>query len=210
MAPALRPDEIAKRIQKIDPAFRAVVKVAGEPPLRRAGRVVDRFPSLIRSITFQLLATKAADTIHARVVESCGGLITPEAVAATSEEDLRSAGLSRTKASAMRELARAVLDGEVQIAKHGRMSDLEVIRDVSALRGIGPWTAQMYLMHTLARLDVWPVGDFGVRNGWSILHNDPTMITEKELAEAGKKFEGVRTDVAWYCWQAVHFLREAN
>jgi DNA-3-methyladenine glycosylase II len=90
------------------------------------------------------------------------------------------------------------------------MSDLEILREVTTVRGIGPWTGQMYLMNTLARTDVWPVGDFGVRSGWSLLHGDEEIITENELRVAGEKFKGVRTAVAWYCWEAVHFQRRAR
>jgi 3-methyladenine DNA glycosylase/8-oxoguanine DNA glycosylase len=88
------------------------------------------------------------------------------------------------------------------------MSDHEVLSDVVAVRGIGPWTAQMYLMHTLARHDVWPAGDLGVRNGWSLLHELNELITEVDLRRHGDVFDGVRSDVAWYCWEAVHLSRE--
>lgn len=201
---------IARDIARRDRAFRDVVREAGPPPARRNARVDERFPSLVRSIVFQLLATSAASTIHARVSDACGGTIDVAAILRTGVDDLKSAGLSRTKAEAMVELAHHVSDRRVDVARHGRMSDDEVIREVTAVRGIGPWTAQMYLMHTLARPDVWPAGDYGVRNGWSILHGLDEMISEVDLREQGERFVGLRTDVAWYCWQAVHFSRLAK
>jgi DNA-3-methyladenine glycosylase II len=203
-------DEIARAIAKRDRAFRRVVLHAGKPPARRNARVEERFPSLARSIVFQLLATSAATTIHARVTQACGGAVSDDSILQTGYDDLKSAGLSRTKAEAIIDLAEHVRDRRVDVARHGRMSDAEIANEVTAVRGIGPWTAQMYLMNTMARPDVWPVGDFGVRNGWSILHDLNEMISETELRRAGEMFEGMRTEVAWYCWQAVHLQRLAK
>jgi DNA-3-methyladenine glycosylase II len=164
----------------------------------------------VRSITFQLLTTKAAGTIHGRVHEFCGSTVSPDTIIRVGVDQLRSAGLSRTKAQAMVDLATRVRDQQVQLAHHGRMSDQEILQEVTTVRGIGPWTGQMYLMHTLARADVWPIGDFGVRSGWSLLHADEEIISEQGLKVAGEKFEGLRSDVAWYCWEAVHFQRAAK
>jgi DNA-3-methyladenine glycosylase II len=201
---------IAQTIARRDKAFRPVVRSAGPPPARRNARVDERFPSLVRSIVFQLLATSAANTIHARVATVCGGTIDIDSILNAGVVDLKAAGLSRTKAEAMVDLAEHVQDRRVDIARHGRMSDAEILREVTAVRGIGPWTAQMYLMHTMARPDVWPVGDYGVRNGWSILHGLDELISEADLRSAGDRFLGARTEVAWYCWQAVHFARLAK
>lgn len=198
---------IAAEIIERDPAFATVVAQAGPPPGRRPSPVSDRFASLISSITFQLLATSAAATIHNRVVEACGGCVTIESILAAGFDDLRAAGLSRAKATAMLELATHAQDGRVSLARHGRMSDLEVIDDVTKVRGVGPWTTQMYLMHTLGRRDVWPVGDLGVRSGWSIVHGLDKTIDERELRRCGDVLGGLRSDVAWYCWRAVHFER---
>lgn len=116
---------------------------------------------------------------------------------------LRSAGLSQVKAEAMIELAHHVDDGRIDLARHGYMKDHEVTREVTAVRGIGPWTAQMYLMFTLARPDVWPTGDYGIRNGWSRLHGLEEIIDERSLRDAGDPFLGFRTAVAYYCWRVV-------
>lgn len=206
---AASPRQIATLIVRRDRAFAKVVSRAGPPPTRRSARVDQRFAALTRSISYQLLATNAAATIHQRVVDLCGD-VTPEIVVGVGADRLRSAGLSRTKAEAMVDLANGVLDERVLVTRHGRMSDDAVIRDVTAVRGIGPWTAQMYLMHTLARGDVWPAGDFGVRSGWTLLHDLDEMISESALRREGERFVGVRSSVAWYCWQAVHFERLEN
>jgi DNA-3-methyladenine glycosylase II len=196
------PQDVAAYIAKRDKAFKPIIALAGHPPQRRrASPVAERYPSLVRSITHQLLATSAAATIHGRVVDACGGTVT---------EKLRAAGLNRTKAQAMVLLAEDVLARRVRLHHHGRMSDEEIVRDVAAVRGIGPWTAQMYLMSTLARRDVWPTGDYGVRNGWSLLHGLDEIVSEAQLRLDGERFAGVRTSVAWYCWEAVHFSKLAN
>jgi DNA-3-methyladenine glycosylase II len=202
----LRTDTAAEIVRR-DRAFRDVVATAGLPPGRRPSPTTERFPSLIRSITFQLLATSAANTIHARVIDVCGGDVSIESVLRAGPEKLRAAGLSRTKAAAMLDLAAHSRDERVNFARHGRMSDAAIIAEVTAVHGIGPWTTQMYLMHTLGRRDVWPAGDFGVRHGWSLLHGLDEMISEKALRQSGEALVGVRSDVAWYCWQAVHIER---
>jgi 3-methyladenine DNA glycosylase/8-oxoguanine DNA glycosylase len=200
--------DIAQLIVRRDRAFREVIGRAGPPPARRSLRVDERFSYLVRSIVSQLLATSAASTIHARVVATCGGSVDVSSVLDAGPVTLKAAGLSRTKAEAMVDLAEHVQSGRVRLHRHGYMSDDEVLAEVTAVRGIGPWTAHMYLMHTLARRDVWPAGDYGVRSGWSIVHDLDETISERDLAAEGERFAGVRSEVAWYCWQAVHFARE--
>lgn len=195
--------DVAELIARRDPAFRPLVQLVGPPPLPRPAPVRDRFPSLVRSISFQLLATAAATTIHRRVVEACDGEPTVPALLAMDVARLRAAGLSRVKAEAMIDLAKHVDDGRIRLERHGHMSDHDVIHEVTAVRGIGPWTAQMYLMFTLGRRDVWPATDFGVRNGWSQLHGLDEMIDERALRDAGAQFEGYRSAVAHYCWRVV-------
>lgn len=207
MPTPLTPHEIAASIAKRDRAFTHLIKTVGPPPPRRSAPVAQRFPTLARSITYQLLATKAANTIHQRVIDLCDGEVSAETITSAGHAPLRAVGLSNAKAAAMLDLAERTLDGRIHLAQHGRMSDHDVLVDVVAVRGVGPWTAQMYLMHTLARHDVWPAGDFGVRHGWSIVHDLDELISEVDLRKEGNVFEGVRSDVAWYCWEAVHLAR---
>jgi 3-methyladenine DNA glycosylase/8-oxoguanine DNA glycosylase len=204
---SLTPEERAKIIARRDPSFKKLIKVVGPPPPRRNARVDSRFPNLTRSITFQLLATKAADTIHQRVIDLCEGSVSPESIIVAGHANLRGVGLSNAKAAAMLDLAARAGDGRVRFAHHGRMSDDDVLEEVVSVRGLGPWTAQMYLMHTLGRHDIWPSSDLGVRHGWSLIHNLDEMISVKHLHNEGAVFEGVRSDVAWYCWEAVHLSR---
>ena len=203
MASALTPADTAALIVRRDRAFKSLVARVGPPPRFRRVRVDERFATLVRSITFQLLATKAANTIHARVREVCGGEVRVDSILAAGYGPLRAAGLSGTKTAAMIDLAERVRDGEVRLEAHGRMSDDEIMREVTAVHGIGPWTAEMYLMFTLGRPDVWPVLDLGVRRGWSHLHGDDEMISSQVLRGHGERFAGFRSAVAWYCWATV-------
>jgi DNA-3-methyladenine glycosylase II len=204
---ALTPKERATAIGERDVAFRALIDLVGAPPVRRSAPVAERFANLASSITSQLLATKAANTIHQRVVDLCGGVVTPDTIATAGHANLRAVGLSNAKAAAMLDLSARVLDGRLQLARHGRMSDVDVLANVVEARGVGTWTAQMYLMHTLARHDVWPAGDLGVRAGWTQLHGLDEIVSQGDLKSSGDIFEGYRSDVAWYCWQAVHLSR---
>ena len=211
MPPLASPHDVAEYIALRDKRFKPIIALAGPPPLRRrASNVSERFPSLVRAITHQLLATSAATTIHGRVIETCGGTVDVHSIIAAGPVQLRAAGLNNAKARAMVELAHDVRDQRLRLDRHGRMSDEEIVRDVSNVRGIGPWTAQMYLINTMARPDVWPTGDYGVRVGWSLLHGLDETISEKVLGERGNRFKGVRTSVAWYCWEATHFAKLAK
>jgi DNA-3-methyladenine glycosylase II len=139
-----------------------------------------------------------------------GGDVTPDALLALSDETLRAVGLSAAKVRSLRDLATKVLDGTVVVAPRrlARQSDEEVTRRLTAVRGIGPWSADMFLMFQLRRLDVWPVGDFGVRKGYGLAWNVP-MPTARELEPLGERFRPYRTVVAWYCWRAVELYAGA-
>lgn len=163
------------------------------------------FASLARSILYQQLAGKAAAAIHSRFVDLFdGGKPTPEAVLALPEEALRGAGLSGAKTASIRDLAAKVLDGSVKLERVSRLSDDEIVERLSTVRGIGRWTAEMFLLFDLQRPDVWPTGDLGVRNGWAIAHGrrgEPP--TPKVLEEEGERYRPFRSVAAWYCWRAV-------
>ena len=197
-----RRDELGKRIVELDPAFGPVVAAVGPPPALRSTPPDERFATLVGSVVAQLLSVKAGDTITDRIVAACGGEITTDAILALSHDELRSTGVSNAKAATIRDLAVHVHTGTLELDRHGRMSDDAVLRELVAVRGIGEWTAHMYLLFTLGRLDVWPVGDLGVRDGWSLLHGIDPMIPARELLGAGEPFRGFRSAVAWYCWRA--------
>lgn len=189
-----------------DPAFAEFIDRVG-PFSPRAGSG-DYFASLARSILYQQLAGRAAAAIHARFVAALNGAVTPEAVLATSPETLRQAGLSANKTAAILDLATRATDGTVPLADLDTLSDDEIVARLTTVRGIGRWTAEMFLLFELQRLDVWPVDDYGVRTGWTLIHSLPAAIKPRELLAEGERFRPYRSVAAWYCWQAVSLLRK--
>jgi DNA-3-methyladenine glycosylase II len=167
----------------------------------------DHFAALAESIMYQQLAGAAAAAIHGRFVALFDGDLSPEAVLAVPEKRLRSAGLSGSKAASIRDLAAKVADGTVPLDRISRLPDEEIITRLSVVRGIGRWTAEMFLIFQLRRLDVWPVDDYGVRQGWSLAYGLPDLLTPKQLQAEGDRFLPYRTVPAWYCWEAVHESR---
>ena len=184
-----------------DPAFGPLVERVGLVRLR-APRGAP-FGSLAAAIVYQQLAGKAASTIHGRFVEAVGGTVSPDAVLACEDEVLRGAGLSRAKAAAIRDLAEKSRSGEVPLEDLDRLDDAEVVERLTRVRGIGPWTAQMYLLFDLRRPDVWPVGDLGVRAGLGRVLGLERAPSPDETALIGTGYRPWRSAVAWYCWRAV-------
>ena len=161
----------------------------------------DVFASLARAIIYQQLAGKAAATIHGRFEALVDGGLTADKVLSLPVERLRSAGLSGAKQAAVRDLAHHVTRGELELQSLDIMDDAELTRSVCRVRGIGPWTAQMFLIFQLGRLDVWPTGDLGVRKGYARAFGTD-MPDAKSLAPLGDPFKPYRSMVAWYCWRA--------
>jgi DNA-3-methyladenine glycosylase II len=186
---------------KSDPAFAALVDRVG--PVRVPETSEEPFPYLARAIVYQQLAGKAAHTIHGRFVDVLAGDVSPAKVLRVRETTLRGAGLSRSKLAAVRDLAVKVRSGEVALDDLQHQSDDEVVRRLTLVKGIGPWTAQMYLMFRLLRPDVWPAGDLGVRAGYAKLHGRPEPPTEREIAPLGDRYRPWRSVAAWYCWRAL-------
>jgi DNA-3-methyladenine glycosylase II len=156
---------------------------------------------------FQQLAGRAAAAIYGRFVAAIGGVVTPDAILATAPEILRAAGLSGNKTLSLIDLATKVRDGTAPLDGIDALDDEDVITRLSTVRGIGRWTAEMFLLFELERPDVWPVDDLGVRHGWTLIHRLPEMIKPKALQAEGERFRPHRSTVALYCWHAVHVER---
>ncbi len=186
-----------------DPVLGAVIARFGPCRLVRGRAAGGAFGALARSICFQQLAGAAASTIHGRFAAIFDGRPTPAAVAATPSDVLRAAGLSAAKAASIKDLAAKCLDGTVRLEGWARMGDDEILDRLVQVRGIGPWTAQMFLMFTLNRPDVWPTGDLGVRVGYGRMHGLAEPPTPAELAAAGEVYRPYRSIAAWYCWRVV-------
>jgi DNA-3-methyladenine glycosylase II len=195
-----------RELPGLDPAFVPVIERAG-PPRMRTKDPDGHFGALVRAIAYQQLAGKAAAAIHGRFRALVAGALTPEAVLALPEEAMRGAGLSAAKTASIRDLAAKAAGGELALAGLPRLADDEIVARLSDVRGIGRWTAEMFLLFELRRLDVWPTGDLGVREGWRLAHGLDVQPTPKELELLGDRLRPVRSVAAWYCWQAVHIAR---
>ena len=189
-----------------DPAFIPIIDRAG-PARMRTKDPDGHFGALVRAIAYQQLAGKAAAAIHGRFRALIPGPLTPEAVLALPEFAMRGAGLSAAKTASVRDLAARAAGGELALAALPRLPDDEIVTRLSAVRGIGRWTAEMFLLFELRRLDVWPTGDLGVREGWRLAHGLDAQPTPKELELLGDPLRPIRSVAAWYCWQAVHIAR---
>ena len=198
-------DDVASR----DPVLADLVAQLG--PIRHRPRDPDGpFGALVRAIVFQQLAGRAAQAIYGRVRSTVGDALTPEELNAVSDAALRSAGLSANKLASLRDLSAKVLDGTVVLTRTSRRSDEELISRLTEVRGIGRWTAEMYLMFQLRRLDVWPVDDLGVRAGYALAWKLDPPPTPKQLEPLGERFRPYRSIVARYCWAAVPLLRSGG
>jgi DNA-3-methyladenine glycosylase II len=191
-----------------DPVMRRLVAEAG--PARVRPPAESHFEALVRAIVYQQLAGAAAAAIHGRLIAALDGQVTPEQLLSRPDEALRSAGLSASKTASLRDLAAKILDGTVVLDPAGLRaeSDAEVVARLSTVRGIGKWTAEMFLMFQLRRLDVWPTGDLGVRKGFGLAWGIPTP-TAKELEPLGDPYRPYRSVVAWYCWRAAEIYGRA-
>ena len=193
-------------ISAADPVMEALVAAVG--PIRHRDRNPDgHFGALVRSIVYQQLAGRAAAAIHGRVRALVDGPLTPEALDAVVDEDLRGAGLSGAKLASLRDLSAKVRDGTVVLDGGKGVGDEELIAGLVTVRGIGRWTAEMYLMLELRRPDVWPVDDLGVRQGYGIAFDIDPPPTAKRLGPLGDRFRPYRSIVARYCWEAVALSR---
>lgn len=196
----------ASELAARDPVMARLMAAAGPPRLKRPP-TGEHFAALCRSVVYQQLAGKAAAAIYGRVCAALGGPPAPESVLAAPAEALRGAGLSAAKARTLVALAEAATSGTLTLERARRMDDEELVAHLSVLPGIGRWTAEMFLIFTLGRLDVWPVGDYGVRKGYTLAYGLPELPTAKQLAPLGDAFRPYRSVAAWYCWRAVDLGR---
>jgi DNA-3-methyladenine glycosylase II len=191
-----------------DPHFAPLVERVGPPVLRPPRGSV--FSSLAAAIVYQQLAGKAALTIHGRFVDALEGKVTPERVLRADPRSLRGAGLSRNKLAAILDLAEKATDGTVKLRGLSRLEDEVVVERLTRVRGIGRWTAEMFLMFNLHRPDVWPVGDLGVRNGWARIHGLKEPLDARAMEPVADRLRPWRSAAAWYCWRAVEVLTPAG
>jgi DNA-3-methyladenine glycosylase II len=163
----------------------------------------DRFAMLARSIIAQQISVAAARTINARVVELVSpGRLSADALIAVSPQQLRSAGVSQQKASYLLDLANRVASGEVRLTGLSRRDDETIIADLVKVKGIGRWTAQMFLIFALGRPDVLAEDDLGLRSAIKRIHNLAEMPTKAEFRELAAAWTPYSTVASWYCWRS--------
>jgi DNA-3-methyladenine glycosylase II len=189
-------------LARIDPVMAGLVARHGPRRIGRIPPASTRFESLARAIAHQQLNGRAAETIWGRTRDLVPGPFVAAAVLEVPVDELRGAGLSGAKVASLLDLAAHVADGRVRLENIGRLDDDEIVDHLVAVRGIGPWTAHMFMISVLGRLDVWPTGDYGVRAGYARAWNGGAMPTPRQLEDLGDRFRPYRSVVAWYCWRA--------
>lgn len=183
-----------------DPVLDKIVRAVGACTLRPA---TEPFRVLVRSIVSQLISTKAAVTIYARLEAAAGPEgVGPASLLALGEERIRAVGLSGAKARAVLDLSARALSGELALDHFPEMSDDEVAAHLVAVRGIGVWTAEMFLIFCLGRLDVLPVGDLGLRAGVQEHYELPDLPDKASLRERGELWRPYRSVATWYFWRS--------
>jgi DNA-3-methyladenine glycosylase II len=196
-----------EHLRRADPVLRTLIDELGPDALRdpTAGRPTEHYGALVRSIVGQQLSTKAAAAIYRRLTERFDGKApTPEQVLADDPEELRAAaGLSRAKVSFLRSLAEHVLDGELELEKLDQLGDEEVITELVAVKGIGTWSAHMFLMFHLQRPDVLAVGDLGIRKAMMLLYGLDELPGPAWMEETAEPWRPYRTLACRYLWRSL-------
>ena len=176
---------------------RALAQV-GYPEERRRDH---SFATLARIIVGQQVSVAAAASISSKLVDTLGGDLTAASVLNCREEDLRSAGLSRQKVSYMQSLATAEASGQLSLTALPKLSDDDATAAITAIKGFGEWSAHMYLMFSLGRPDIWPVGDLAVREGFKRIQGLDDRPTAYQLKPLGEPYRPYRSALAMLCWR---------
>lgn len=187
-----------------DPVLAAIIRRHGPCALGEARDRFDHFAMLVRAIVFQQLSTKAASTIHGRLTALMpDALPTPAALATLSDDQFRTAGISRQKLLYLRDLAQKVNDGVVPLADLDAMADEEVIATLTKIKGIGQWTAEMFLIFRLLRPDVLPVHDLGIRNAIQRAYRLRKHPKPERILRIGEAWRPYRSVASWYLWRSL-------
>lgn len=199
-----------KALAASDPTMAALIERVGKIDIatrmkrRKEERPEDPYGALLRAIVGQQLSTKAARTIYLRVVDLFDGTTpTPEQLLEAPEEDLRGCGLSGRKTEYVRDLAAHVISGELELDRLDRLGDEEVIEEIVAVRGLGRWTAEMFLLFHLQRPDVLSGGDLGIRKAIQIEYGLEEMPTPTRVIEIGEPWRPHRSLASLYLWESL-------
>jgi DNA-3-methyladenine glycosylase II len=198
---AFVPSKALKHLSKSDPKLGAIIESIGNYNIERRP---EPFRSLVEAIIYQQLAGRAADTIYGRFLKIYRGRFPlPTRILSTSEADLRSAGLSRQKIAYIMDLAAHVSGGRLRLDQLSEMSDSEVVEQLVQVKGIGKWTADMFLIFCLGRQDVLPVGDLGLRRAMMITYGLPELPMPAEMQEIARVWKPYSSVATWYMWKSL-------
>jgi DNA-3-methyladenine glycosylase II len=206
----MTPDEYARArrlLLRRDPVIATLIRKHGACGLAAAQRS-DHFSALVRAITGQQLSTKAASTIYARLVALMPGGLTPQVLASLTDEQMRAVGMSRQKIAYFRDLAEKALTGALPLDALDTMSDDEVIAALTQVKGIGRWSAEMFLMFRLRRPDVLPVDDLGIVNAIQRLYGLRKKPKADRIRKIGEAWRPYRTIACWYLWRSLESRTE--
>ena len=204
--PVASTDHAMEHLLRADPVMGKLVEEQGklDEEERSRGRPADAYGALVRSIVGQQLSTKAARTIYERLTGLYDGTTpTPEQLIDTDPDDLRGVGLSRAKASYLHSLARHVVDGELELDRLGELPDEQVAEQLTAVKGLGQWTADMFLIFHLGRPDILPVGDLGVRRAAQLAYGMDDLPNAAQLRELAAPWQPYRSLASLYLWRSL-------
>jgi DNA-3-methyladenine glycosylase II len=191
-----------RALMRRDPVIASLIRQHGECGLASSQRT-DPFHALLHAIIAQQLSTKAARTIEGRLSAIFDGNPTPAAVAEVSDERLRSVGLSPQKLKYVRDLCTRIVDGSLKLETLSLLSDDEVINSLTSVKGIGRWTAEMFLMFRLHRPDVLPVGDLGIVKAVQRAYKLRSLPSPERLTKIGETWRPYRSVACWYLWASL-------
>jgi DNA-3-methyladenine glycosylase II len=190
-----------KHLSRVDPVMRRIIKAIGTCELKPGARG-DHFTTLLRAIVGQQLSARAAETIWQRLVALHPGKnVKPEDVLGSLDADLRAVGLSNAKVTYAKDLAQHVVSKELRLDRMSRLDDDAIVAELVAVKGIGRWTAEMFMLFKLGRPDIWPVDDLGIRNAVKNQYEvEPTKAKMIEIAEPWRPHRSV---ASWYLWRSL-------
>jgi DNA-3-methyladenine glycosylase II len=201
----MTPEEFARArraLMRRDPVLAPVIKKHRKrSPLDSPN--LDPFPALVRTITSQQISTKAAATIHGRLVAHMAKGVTPDALLTLTDDQFRQAGLSRQKIGYLRDLASKVKSGDLPVASLHELDDAAVIDAIVKVKGLGRWSAEMFLMFRLRRPDVLPVGDLGIVTAIQRLYGLRKKPNPARIIKIGEAWRPYRTVACWYLWRSL-------
>jgi DNA-3-methyladenine glycosylase II len=193
-----------KALERSDPRMGKLIQRVGRFKLE-AGSAGSHLGALIRSIVYQQLSGRAAATIHGRFAGlfEAGSFPDPDAILARTDDELRACGLSRQKVAAVRDLCSRIASKKLPLTEIEVLADAAILDLLVEVRGIGRWSAEMFLMFHLGRLDVWPVGDLGIQKGLIKLYGMRRRPNRAKLEKLGEPFRPYRSVASWYLWRLV-------